>query len=237
MTYGNVVKEFVIIAAEPQPESISTYASEYVEGWFGAGYEMMEASTTTVEVGGVLYVGAMVNPSQAAQDLTITLKEEYTGAELVEISFDDWNAPYFDGQMLQFNATEVGTYVVVFTSLVDETIVAELEVTVVEASTEDPDQGDTGSVIGTWTAIHPKTGMTAATIEFFDGGYAQFSAGMIMGMIGYTLDGTTLEFQVPAMLAGTIALEDVVMNAELTEFTATITLNGEALELTFTKAE
>ena len=53
----------------------------------------------------------------------------------------------------------------------------------------------------------------------------------------YTLDGTTLEFQVPPMLAGTIAISDVVLNAELTEFTATITLNGEPLSLTFTKAE
>ena len=49
-------------------------------------------------------------------DYEVALKEEYAGAELAEIAFDDWNAPYFDGQMLQFNATEVGTYVVVFTS-------------------------------------------------------------------------------------------------------------------------
>ena len=81
------------------------------------------------------------------------------------------------------------------------------------------------------------TGMTAASFEIMDGGYAQFSAGMTMGMLGYTLDGTTLEFQVPPMLAGTIAISDVVLNAELTEFTATITLNGEPLSLTFTKAE
>ncbi len=237
MTYGNVVKEFVIIAAEPQPQFVSSYASEYVEGWFGAGYEMMETSVATVEVDGVLYVGAAVYPEQASQDLTITLKEAYTGAELAEVAYDDWNAPYFDGQMLQFVAKEVGTYVVVFTSNVDNTITAELVVTVVEASSTNPDEEETGSIIGTWTAIHPKTGMAAATIEFFDGVYAQFSAGMIMGMIGYTLDGTTLEFQIPAMLAGTIALEDVVMNAELTEFTATVILNGEPMPLTFTKGE
>ena len=236
LTAGSVVKEFTIVAAEPQPESVSAYASELVEGWWGTGYEMMETNEVTIELGDVLYVSALVNPTNANQEITIALKEEYAAASLTEVSYDDWNAPYFDNQVLNFNATELGTYVVVFTSVADETLTAELTITVVEAG-EEPGGDDTPSIIGTWNAVHPMTGMNVASFEIMDGGYAQFSAGMTMGMVGYTLDGTTLEFQVPPMLAGTIAISDVVLNAELTEFTATITLNGEPLSLTFTKAE
>lgn len=236
LTAGSVVKEFTIVAAEPQPESVSAYASELVEGWFGQGYEMMETNEVTVALGDVLYVGALVNPTNANQEITIALKEEYAAASLTEVAYDDWNAPYFDNQLLNFNATELGTYVVVFTSVANETLSAELTITVVEAR-EEGEGDDTPSIIGTWNATHPMTGMTVATFEIMDGGYAQFSAGMTMGMVGYTLDGTTLEFQVPPMLAGSLAISDVVLNAELTEFTATITLNGEPLSLTFVKAE
>ena len=234
MTIGSVVKEIVIVAAQPQPEFVSSYASE---SWFD-GYEMMESSVATVEVDGVLYVGAAVYPEQASQDLTITLKEAYTGAELAEVAYDDWNAPYFDGQMLQFVAKEVGTYVVVFTSNVDNTITAELVVTVVEASGSDPDQGDTPSVVGKWTALHPMFGTEIASIEIYDGGYAQYyDSGFYLGMIGYALEGTTLEFQIPMMLYGTLEIKDVVMNEDFTEFTATVVLYGQEMPLTFTKGE
>ena len=328
---GNVVKELTVTVTAPAVESISTYVSEYVESWWGAGYEMTESSTVTIEAGAKLYVGAMANPEEACQDITVALKEEYSG---VELSYPDFDAPGFDGVMMQLLTEAAGTYVVVFTSDEDSSISEELTVVVTEstkepvalvgtwkatfsnprtgmtynftlvlnedltatfnyndvenaeltyveangaieftvtngwagelndctvdllnnklslvASTEDygyypldfaqeVEGGDEEEVTldGAWTALNPM-GMAAATLYFIDGGFVQVVIGMTRVMCSYTVDGSDLVITVPAGYAADLQVEDVVLAADYSSISATITFLGDVMPLNFTKGE
>ena len=230
ITCGEIVKQVTIVTTQPQPESVAAYASEYMDfGWM-AGYEMVETSTVTVEAGAKLYVGGLVSPSRADQSITIALKEEYTDASLSEIQPDDWDVPYFDGKMLNFNSSTIGTYVVVITSVVNPELSCELTITVVEATIVVP----TPSVEGMWTAVNPMTGVTICTIDVYDG-YAYFSDGMSNIMMGVTVEDSSVTFMVGVAYQGTLSIENVVLNEDFTVMTALVTYMGTAMELTFTK--
>ena len=230
ITCGEIVKQVTIVTTQPQPESVAAYASEYMDfGWM-AGYEMVETSTVTVEAGAKLYVGGLVSPSRADQSITIALKEEYTDASLSEIQPDDWDVPYFDGKMLNFNSSTIGTYVVVITSVVNPELSCELTITVVEATIVVP----TPSVEGMWTAVNPMTGVTICTIDVYDG-YAYFSDGMSNIMMGVTVEDSSVTFMVGVAYQGTLSIENVVLNEDFTVMTALVTYMGTAMELTLTK--
>lgn len=227
---GSIEKTIRVIALQPQPESVAAYASEYVDfGWY-AGYEMMETSTATVEAGGKLYIGGAIYPSKADQEVTIALKEEYADVSLTEVSYDDFDAPYYDGLMLNFNSSTIGTYVVVITSVANPELSCELTITVVEASEEENE----ATFEGTWTAVHPMTGMVMATIEIFRD-YSYFSDGMSQIMMGWSLEGSNVTFMVGVNYQGTLSITDAVVNEDYTVMTATVTYMGTEMQLTFTK--
>lgn len=238
VTCGSVVKEFTITATQPNPESITPYASQLVEDWWSGDMipEMFEGNTATMTTAESVFVGALINPSKAEQDVTVSLKEAYTTAELSYADPYDWSqvVPYFDNDLYKFTATEAGTYVVVVSSTSVPTISAEITITVTAAEPGE-EETPTASIIGTWTAKHPLTGMDFATIEFMDGGYAQFSSGVTNGMLSYEVVGSTVTFTIPLLLQGTIDITNATVNDDFTEMPATVSFNGEPADLTFTK--
>ena len=66
-----------------------TYVAEYVEGWWGGGYELFEGNVAETEVGQPLYVSAEVYPSKAEQAYSYALKEatenEMLETEILEV--------------------------------------------------------------------------------------------------------------------------------------------------------
>lgn len=237
ITSGSVVKEFTITATQPNPESITPYASQLVKDWWGDLVpEMSEGDTATMTTAESVFVGALINPSKADQTVTVSLKEAYTTAELSYADPSDWSqvVPYFDNDLYKFTATEVGTYVVVVSSTSVPTISAEITITVTAAEPGE-EETPTASIIGTWTAKHPLTGMDFATIEFMDGGYAQFSSVMTNGMLSYEVVGSTVTFTIPLQLQGTIDITNATVNDDFTEMPATVSFNGEPADLVFTK--
>lgn len=238
VTCGSVVKEFTITATQPNPESITPYASQLVEDrWSGDMIpEMFEGNTATMTTAESVFVGALINPSKADQTVTVSLKEAYTTAQLSYADPSDWSqvVPYFDNDLYKFTATEVGTYVVVVSSKSVPTISAEITITVTAAEPGE-EETPTASIIGTWTAKHPLTGSDFATIEFMDGGYAQFSSGMTNGMLGYEVVDSTVTFTIPLQLQGAIDITNATVNDDFTEMTATVSFNGEPADLVFTK--
>lgn len=150
---GNATQVVTITAAQPEPESVTTYVAEYVEGWWGGSYELMEGNTATIEAGEALYVSAEIYPSKAEQAYTYALKEATENAQIGESDPSNYSIPY---GALTFTATVAGTYVIVFTCEADPTLTGEITVTVTE-STKEP-----VTLEGNWLAsfTNQRTGMT-----------------------------------------------------------------------------
>ena len=237
ITSGSVVKEFTITATQPNPESITPYASQLEKDlWSGDMIpEMFKGNTATMTTAESVFVGALINPSKADQTVTVSLKEAYTTAQLSYADPSDWSqvVPYFDNDLYKFTATEAGTYVVVVSSTSVPTISAEITITVTAA--ESGDTPVTPTFAGTWTATHPMTQMTVATITANEDGTATFESGMFSCVIGYTVEAGTVSFMVPPVYAGTLAFANATVNDDFTSMSATVTLNGEDMPLAFTK--
>lgn len=160
ITSGSVVKEFTITATQPNPESITPYASQLVKDlWSGDMIpEMSEGNTATMTTAESVFVGALINPSKADQAVTVSLKEAYPAASLAGVDPYDWSqvVPYFDNDLYKFTATEAGTYVVVVSSTSVPTISAEITITVTAAESGE-EETPTASIIGNWqgTFNHP----------------------------------------------------------------------------------
>lgn len=216
---GNATKEIIVTATQPSPESMITYVAEYVEGWWGGGYELFEGNVAETEVGQPLYVSAEVYPSKAEQAYSYALKEATENATIGESDPSDWSIPY---GALTFSASVPGTYVIVFTSEVDPTITGEITVTVTE-STKEPVTLD-----GTWISsfTNPRTGMVlpftlvlnldgTGNLNCYNSEFVEFTYAVDGNAIAYTvtngwtgsLDGCSFDLNNGTM-ALTISTED-----------------------------
>ena len=216
---GNATKEIIVTATQPSPESMITYVGEYVEGWWGGGYELVEGNVAETEVGQSLYVSAEVYPSKAEQAYSYALKEATENATIGESDPSDWSIPY---GALTFSASVPGTYVIVFTSEVDPTITGEITVTVTE-STKEPVTLD-----GTWISsfTNPRTGMVlpftlvlnldgTGNLNCYNSEFVEFTYAVDGNAIAYTvtngwtgsLDGCSFDLNNGTM-ALTISTED-----------------------------
>lgn len=229
LTCGSIVYEIKITSVEPDPESITTYVYQYVEGWWGPGYEPVEANSATVEVGAPLYVSAEVNPSKANQEYTYSIKENAENASLKESNDSDYTVPT---ESLTFVANVVGTYVLEFVSVKDPSITAEITVEVIESEKEPV------TLEGTWKAsfTNYRTGMTYNfTLVLNANGTGTFTCYEVENLeLTYVVEENTIIYTILADWSG--SLEGCTVN--LVDGTMALTVNttdGGFYPLTFEK--
>ena len=199
MSTGSIEKTITIVATEPSPESIATYAYEEVEQWFGPELVEVEASEITLEAGQSAYFKVAIFPEKANQEYTYEFKEATEAATVAESDNSDWNAPY---DSMTFSASEAGTYVVVFTSVKNPELKAELTFVVTE-SVKEPVTLE-GKWAGEWT--HPMLGTKAKfDLELREDGTATLACpDGFVAELAYVVEGSSIAFTATNEWVGSI---------------------------------